>query len=92
VGSYPGGASPCGARDMAGNVWEWTSSVYKPYPYDATDGRERADSTENRVLRGGSWGDDPTLARAACRDDFRRVYILDFFGFRLASGPAGSTV
>jgi formylglycine-generating enzyme required for sulfatase activity len=67
VGSYPTGASPCGAQDLAGNVWEWTSSLYKPYPYNASDGRERADSTENRVLRGGSWSDTAWIARAAYR-------------------------
>ena len=55
VGNYPSGASPYGALDMAGNVWERTSTLFKPYPYVATDGRERAESTENRVLRGGSW-------------------------------------
>jgi formylglycine-generating enzyme required for sulfatase activity len=42
VGSYPTGASPCGALDMAWNVWEWTGSVLKPYPYTANDGREQA--------------------------------------------------
>ena len=52
VGKYPDGASPCGALDMAGNVWEWTSSVYKPYPYAPNDGREDPGSRAARVLRG----------------------------------------
>jgi formylglycine-generating enzyme required for sulfatase activity len=61
VGSYPAsderrsGASPSGAEEMAGNVWEWTSSLYKPYKYSESDGRESPESTENRTLRGGSW-------------------------------------
>jgi len=63
VGSYPGGASPCGAQDMAGNVWEWTSSLFRPYPYRENDGREDTNSTDNRTLRGGSWGYASWVAR-----------------------------
>ena len=87
-----GGASPCGALDMAGNVWEWTSSLYKPYPYSQNDGREEENSTENRVLRGGSWLDVARGARAAFRGNFRWVGFLGSYGFRLVLSPvrAGS--
>jgi iron(II)-dependent oxidoreductase len=55
VGSIPAGASWVGALDMAGNVWEWVSSHYQPYPYDAADGREdQSDATAERVFRGGT--------------------------------------
>ena len=37
AGSYPNGASPYSVQGMSGNVWEWTNSVYKPYPYIATE-------------------------------------------------------
>lgn len=54
VGSRPAGVSWVGALDMAGNVWEWVSSIYRPYPYTARDGREDLDdSTSSRVYRGG---------------------------------------
>ncbi len=55
VGTFPRGASPYGVMDMAGNVWEWTSSRYQPYPYDASDGREDLKARGARVNRGGSW-------------------------------------
>jgi formylglycine-generating enzyme required for sulfatase activity len=55
VGSRPNGASWVGALDMAGSVNEWTSSLYRPYPYDAADGREDLnDTTTPRVAR-SSW-------------------------------------
>lgn len=68
VGSRSQGASWVGALDMSGNVWEWVSSVYLPYPYDAGDGREVPARTHARVLRGGSFGSASGLLRAANRN------------------------
>lgn len=87
VGSYPTGASPCGAEEMAGNVWERTHSLYKPYPYTGNDGREVEKSTDNRVLRGGSWDFYAGDARASVRFSVRpddRLNGFGVFGFRLA--------
>ena len=70
VGSRPGGVSWVGAHDMSGNLYEWTSGLYAPYPYDATDGREAnasADSEHFRVVRGGSWGPSTNILRGAFR-------------------------
>lgn len=67
VGSYESGKSPYGAYDMAGNVWEWTSSLYQSYPYRATDGREDLSVSGERVLRGGSWHLTSVLVRSALR-------------------------
>jgi formylglycine-generating enzyme required for sulfatase activity len=65
VGMFPSGASPYGALDMAGQVWEWTQSLWGKgivnpefkYPYHAEDGRENLDADDEilRVLRGGSF-------------------------------------
>ena len=66
VGAAPGGASPYGVLDAAGNVWEWVSSAYAPYPYDAGDGREQSPAAE-RVLRGGSYASPAVHLRCAAR-------------------------
>jgi formylglycine-generating enzyme required for sulfatase activity len=56
VHATSGGASPYGVRDLAGNVWEWVSSAYRPYPYRADDGREDLTPGAVRSTRGGGHG------------------------------------
>lgn len=88
VGQYsPAGDSPYGCADMAGNVWEWCSSLYKPYPYQGDDGRENLEEDDVRVLRGGSWyNDNPAFARCAYRGRTTPGYGYDYYGFRVARG------
>ncbi|HEX6122355.1 MAG TPA: SUMF1/EgtB/PvdO family nonheme iron enzyme, partial [Ktedonobacterales bacterium] len=90
VGHYPSGASPSGAQDLAGNVWEWTSSLLYPYPYQQQDGREDPSSAANRVLRGGSWADPPRNARAACRNRDVPGSFSAYRGFRLLLATPGA--
>ena len=87
VGSYPNGASPYGALDMAGNVWEWISSLYQPYPYDANDDRENLTSLDARLLRGGAWGNGSGGVRSALRSGFNPTLTDNYLGFRCASSP-----
>ncbi len=74
VGSLPAGATPQGVFDMAGNVAEWTSSLLKPYPYDAKDGREDLTVNAERVTRGGDYTYDvaPEQLTGYFRDGFSR--------------------
>lgn len=89
VGKYsPQGDSPYGCAEMSGNVWEWTHSLFKPYPYQAGDGRENEKASGNRVLRGGSWASNDGYARCAFRLDFPYGTLLDYRGFRVVASPA----
>jgi eukaryotic-like serine/threonine-protein kinase len=83
VGSYLNGASVYGTFDMAGNVWEWVSSLYRPYPYDPTDGRENLDSSDPRVARGGSWFINTTV-HSAMRSRNKNKSGSEIVGFRCA--------
>jgi serine/threonine-protein kinase len=68
VADREAGMSWVGAYDLSGNVREWTSSLFLPYPYSATDGRENeADSTNPRAVRGGSWFVIPVSLRTSDR-------------------------
>lgn len=55
VGRRSAGATPQGVHDLAGNLAEWTSTLYRPYPYRADDGRENPDVQGERVTRGGDY-------------------------------------
>ena len=83
VGCFPGGASPYGVEELSGNIWEWTRSLGRPYPYDPTDGRENPNATGDRVLRGGSFYDDEWILRTACRIDRHSDRGNNDLGFRV---------
>jgi len=55
VDRYGAGGSPFNVYNMAGNVAEWVSSLYLPYPNDISGDREDPASSGTRVVRGGSW-------------------------------------
>ena len=84
VGSYsPQGDSPYGVADIAGNVWEWTSSRPEPYPYTAGDRPEDPGAEGKRVLRGGAWYLGADYIRCASRFSFGENYGYYDFGFRV---------
>lgn len=71
VGSYAVGASPFGALDMAGNVWEWVADFYSPQYYNDSPGNNprgpQTSTTYLRVIRGGSFQDESFNIRVSKR-------------------------
>ena len=92
VGAYPAGASACGAEQMVGDVWEWTSSNFAGYPgFRSFPYREYSEvffGTEYKVLRGGSWATHPRAIRATFRNWDYPIRRQIFAGFRLARDAA----
>jgi toxoflavin biosynthesis protein ToxD len=85
VGIYtPGGDSIWEVCDLIGNVWEWTSSLLKNYPYKSNDGREDPNDPGKRVIRGGAWYYSQKLARCSSREANIPNYYSNSIGFRLA--------
>lgn len=76
--------NPWDLFDMHGNVWEWTLSSYKPYPYADNDGRNNPQTSgEKRVARGGSWYDRPYRATSSFRLPYREYQKVYNVGFRV---------
>ncbi len=95
VGSYLSGASPYGALDMAGNVWQWVADWYDKDYYQRSSARNPRgpESGTSRVLRGGSWDSLPVFLRSSNRGlnspDARRIPLIRYLlliGFRCARG------
>lgn len=92
VGTPSGGATPQGVMNLAGNVHEWVSSLYRPYPYVADDGREDPHAAGERATRGGAADTGPETLRATWRggDVSRRPRAGHHnIGFRCARSATG---
>ena len=92
AGSKPTGASWVGALDLSSSLFEWVSSLYWPYPYDPTDGREAGldlDDSSDRVLRGTAWYHPDGMHDNLCataRINVPPHHAVWYFGFRCARG------
>ncbi len=94
VDKFPEAKSPYDVINMAGNVYQWTSSLWgstmqKPrfcYPYTPNDGRELLDAPSGtlRIIRGGAFSDQKRYARCACRNKLLPNSHRPYVGFRLA--------
>jgi formylglycine-generating enzyme required for sulfatase activity len=87
VTAHPRGATPEGVYDLVGNLYAWTSSLDRPYPYVADDGREDVQSRELRITRGGAHNDSAGSLRATDRDGYSRDPFAGHhhIGFRCAA-------
>lgn len=69
--------------DMSGNVWEWTRSPYQDYPFDWSDNRGSLSEDALWIMRGGSYNDEASNARASVRGAADPGARRPFIGFRV---------
>ena len=88
VNAYPESKSSYNCHDMLGNVWEWTSSWFAPYPnfvnYPYSGYSQAYFDNQHRVLRGGSWATRPWALRASFRNWYHPWVRQILAGFRCA--------
>jgi formylglycine-generating enzyme required for sulfatase activity len=91
VGCFEAGGTAEGVEELGGNVWEWTRSLYRPYPYlPLTEHEARKTSdTVHRALRGGSFNNGADYLRTAIRITYRFANY-NFIGFRVVVSPFDS--
>ena len=87
AGSYLSGASPYGALDMAGNVWEWVRDTYGPYNSGDNDNPTGPTGGSTKVIRGGGWSSYTRNIRTAYRHGNDPTDMNNNVGFRCASPP-----
>jgi ergothioneine biosynthesis protein EgtB len=86
VGAFPNGANPYGCQQMIGDVWEWTTSDYVPFPGFKTEFDEYNDKwfVNQKVLRGGSFATPQSHIRTTYRNFFHAHERWMISGFRCA--------
>jgi iron(II)-dependent oxidoreductase len=85
VAACPAGDSPCGCRQLIGNVWEWTADAFRPYPGFTPDPYKEYSAPwfgDHKVLRGGCWATRGRLLRNTWRNFYRPDRRDVFAGFR----------
>jgi iron(II)-dependent oxidoreductase len=92
AGAHPAGASPLGVHQLLGDVWEWTSSDFTPYPGFAAFPYDEYSlvffGADYKVLRGGSFGTDAVACRGTFRNWDYPIRRQIFAGFRCARDPS----